>query len=204
MTSKQRTYGILGVNYQDSGFRPTGAPLGVDTRTAQLEMQAMRCQSDSTKKALSASKPRQSTPKELREWLEGRPVTADEEKVGVLPYPNLKVFSRAFADNELRAFVVKDNKRTEVYAHRIIGGEFGSSGSETTVSLLSAEEGYEHDRLGGTLHAILRDGTVVSPSQEEFNDREWGTKGASTYAPSTSIDNYRITTHWNDEEEEPV
>lgn len=201
MTSKQRTYGILGVDYQDSGFHPTGAPLGVDTRVAQFEMQAMRCQSDSTKKALSASKPRQSTPKELQEWLEGRPVTADEEKVKVLPYPNLKVFSRELVGDETHAFVIKKDERTEVYAFRVVGGEFGSSGEETTVNLLSTEEGYAFDRLGGTLHAILRDGTVVSPSQVEFNDREWRTKGATTFAPSTSIDNYRVTTHWYPDEE---
>ena len=184
--SSARVYGTV---VSDPRYVPTKPKLSPEEwKELAKEQEAMAAQYDSTTKALSASKPHQSSPQQLLEWLEGRPVTDAEAKVGVVPYPNIKAFSRELVGDELRAFIMKDGKRTEVYAFRIVGGEFGSSGAETVVNLLSAEEGYEYDRSITAKH---------EPTTPKEYDDEW----VGHYAPSTSIDNYRVTTHWYPDEE---
>ena len=80
MTTKERIYGTLGVDYQDEGFQAVGAlEADVDPYLAARQRFEMGIQyRDSTKEILSASKLRQSTPTELVEWLNGRVVTAEE------------------------------------------------------------------------------------------------------------------------------
>jgi hypothetical protein len=134
---------------------------------------------DSTKEILSASKLRQSTPTELVEWLNGRVVTAEEAKVGVKFYPNVNAFQREVVDEEIGAFAVKKGIRTEVYKFRVVGGDFGCSGAETLVDMLSTEESYAFDR---TL-TVEREPSV----QVEYDD-EWESK----YAPSSAPDRFTI------------
>ena len=193
MNSKQRTYGVLGVDYHSNEKFGTSGGTNVE---AQQQLYAMRSQQDPTKKALSASKARQSLPEELLEWLNGRPTTEQEEKVGVVKYPNLGVFQRELVGNTMRAFYThKDSEgndvRTTVYAYDVVGGESGSSGKETVVNLLSTRDGYEFDRV------LTKSQARELAEVPEAWDDEW----LETYAPSTSVDNYRITTHWSGDEE---
>ena len=168
----------------------------VYTREKEQEIarqrEAMAKQYDSTKQVLSASKPHQSSPQQLLEWLEGRPATSTEEKLRVAPYPNKKVFNRELVGEELRAFFIKNEERTEVYTFRVVGGEFGSSGAETLVNPLSAYEGYAYDRV------LTKSQARELAEEPEAWDDEW----VGHYEPSTSIDNYRVTTHWYPDEEE--
>jgi hypothetical protein len=205
MNSKQRTYGILGVDYQDEGFRAIGVrEADVNPYLAILDMQTMFAQASVASKVLSASKLRQSTPEELVEALNGRAITSkpvDEDgegeiAMGLLPYPNINAFKREVINieggKELRAFTFdKESNRIEVYAWRILGGEFGDTTGSTLVNLLSAEEGYAYDRYitKSNLKGVLRNGTVISLMSQEEQDREWAQH--KNYVPTSHLE--RIT-----------
>jgi hypothetical protein len=186
MNTKERIYGKLGVDYQDEGFKAVGAlGAGVDPAIAARQRFEMSRLYDSAKKVLSASKLRQSTPAELVEWLGGRSVTAEEARVNVLPYPNVNVFKREVAGEVIRAVSVKNDPNTkeevatEVYNMRVVGGEFGYSGAETTVSMLTTVEGYEFDR------SIFTERETITP--EEFDD-EWESK----YTPTLHLERLTV------------
>jgi len=205
MNSKQRTYGILGVDYQDEGFRAIGVrEADVNPYLAILDRQTMFAQASVASKVLSASKLRQSTPEELVEALNGRAITSkpvDEDgegeiAMGLLPYPNINAFKREVINieggKELRAFTFdKESNRIEVYAWRILGGEFGDTTGSTLVNLLSAEEGYAYDRYitKSNLKGVLRNGTVISLMSQEEQDREWAQH--KNYVPTSHLE--RIT-----------
>ena len=173
------TYGTV---VSDPRYVPTKPTLTAEEwQELSKQYEAIAKQYDATTKTLSASKPHQSSPQQLLEWLEGRPVTDAEAKVGVVPYPNIKAFSRELVGDELRAFIMKDGKRTEVYAFRIVGGEFGSSGAETVVNLLSTEDGYEYDR------------TLTKSQKRELAEvpEAWDDEWISKYVPTSHVE--RIT-----------
>lgn len=179
MNSKERIYGTLGIDYQDSGFKAVGAAeAGVNVLQAMADFAAMSSQMPE-KSAVSASKSRQSTPIEILEWLNGRTATPSELKEGILPYPNKKAFVRELVGEELRAFIVKKEVRTEVYRYRVVGGEFGTSDRTTLVNMLPGEAGQGFDR-------VLMEGKETSIPLEY--DDEW----ESHYSPVSNPDRFTV------------
>jgi hypothetical protein len=187
-SNKEKTYGTV----TDYGFKPVP-----HTREEALEYLERSEEWESLSKVLSASKPRQSSPEELvYHFLEGEKPNAAETAMGIPVYPNVKAFNREVIDvedgKEIRAFFIKGGKRVEVYAFKVLGGEFGDSTGSTLVNLLPELDGVNP----------WKSENVEVRAQEDWTAPE------DYYNAPSSHDNYRISSGggsvFEDEEAEAI